>query len=240
MPAVPSRLREHPLLIAGLWLGVVAAVVAAIAPGRVLVEGPARRGFEVTSIDLPQGILVVFVVLAAVIAAAALLPQLWVRLVGITAVWGIVVTSSLMMIIGRSNDRFASETDLTLRSGGWLLAAALGIALVASVLALIGFRSVAEPPAVPVDELGNALTAPTTSGHATAALVLGICSTLAPLLAVPAGAFGLLGMRQIDLSNGHRTGRGMAVAGLVLGIVWMSIWGLLLGLSVFVVTPTGQ
>lgn len=56
---------------------------------------------------------------------------------------------------------------------------------------------------------------PSTNGFAVASLVLGIISGW--LLAI---IFGAIALSQIKRSGGRQTGRGMAIAGLVLGIVW--------------------
>jgi hypothetical protein len=59
-----------------------------------------------------------------------------------------------------------------------------------------------------------------TNGFAVAALVLGIvggCTCFGWILAL---VFGYLGKSQIDASGGMQEGRGMAIAGIVLGWVW--------------------
>jgi hypothetical protein len=62
-----------------------------------------------------------------------------------------------------------------------------------------------------------------TSGKAIAALVCGIlnivgCSGII-VMTVLAIVFGVQGQKEVDASNGRLTGRGMATAGLVLGII---------------------
>jgi len=73
-----------------------------------------------------------------------------------------------------------------------------------------------------------AFAAPRTSGFAVTALVLGIASItcagfvgiiLAPLAVV----FGVRSRRAISVSNGWRTGDGLAVAGIVLGVIGIVI-----------------
>ena len=70
---------------------------------------------------------------------------------------------------------------------------------------------------------------PPTNGKATTSLVLGICGILlCPLvLSVPALVLGYQARREIDQAPGASGGRGMAVAGIVLG--WI---GLVLGLLI--------
>ncbi len=74
---------------------------------------------------------------------------------------------------------------------------------------------------------------PSRSGKAVAGFVLGLISIIlfltivVPLLAL---IFGVLGLREIGRSNGMRTGRGMAITGIVLGTL-----GLLGGGALWVV-----
>jgi hypothetical protein len=69
------------------------------------------------------------------------------------------------------------------------------------------------------------------SGKAVTALVCGILSiVICGGLVVPAVlaiVFGVQGRREIDSSNGRLTGRGMATAGLVLGIIGLALTPLL-------------
>ena len=81
-----------------------------------------------------------------------------------------------------------------------------------------------------------------TNGMAVASLILGIlwiCS-IGSILAV---IFGTMAKKQIDASQGRETGRGLAVAGLVLGwigIAFLIIWLILLafGLASFEFTTS--
>jgi hypothetical protein len=65
-------------------------------------------------------------------------------------------------------------------------------------------------------------TAAGTNGLAIAALVLGfIPSCVTAILAI---VFGFLAKSQIDRTGGTQGGRGMAIAGIVLGFAWVGIW----------------
>jgi hypothetical protein len=75
---------------------------------------------------------------------------------------------------------------------------------------------------------------PTSSGKATAALILGIlglvfCPIIPSVLAL---VFGHQGRNEIDGSGGRMSGRGLATAGIVLGWIGIVIWGLLIALGV--------
>lgn len=61
-----------------------------------------------------------------------------------------------------------------------------------------------------------------TNGFAVASLVLGII-WLMGLGSILALVFGYIAKRQIDSSGGRQTGRGMAIAGIVLGSVGVAI-----------------
>lgn len=66
-------------------------------------------------------------------------------------------------------------------------------------------------------------TVPTkTSGLAVASLVLGILG-LCSLASIMAVVFGHVAINQIKRSNGSQTGRGMAIAGLILGYIWLAL-----------------
>ena len=77
--------------------------------------------------------------------------------------------------------------------------------------------------------------APPTNGKATTSLVLGICGVLlCPLvLSIPALVLAYQARREIDTSNGASGGRGMAVAGIVLGWVGLVFGLLILAFFVF-------
>jgi ABC-type phosphate transport system permease subunit len=55
------------------------------------------------------------------------------------------------------------------------------------------------------------------------ALVCGLLGVLCFIPAVLAVVFGVRARNRIDQSNGQLTGRGMATAGLVLGIIWIAL-----------------
>lgn len=81
--------------------------------------------------------------------------------------------------------------------------------------------------------------APETSGHAVASLVLGIAgyfiSVLIPdILAI---IFGVKARRRIAQSAGRLTGKGLALAGMILGIVHLSLV-FALGLLMAIMMPT--
>ncbi len=68
-----------------------------------------------------------------------------------------------------------------------------------------------------------------TNGFAVTALVLGIVALVTRCLGIVLGAmaviFGFVALKQIDDSHGQQGGRGMAISGLVCGIVAVVIYG---------------
>jgi hypothetical protein len=79
--------------------------------------------------------------------------------------------------------------------------------------------------------------APRVSGLAIASMVLGIIwfYWIGSVLAL---IFGFIALAQIRRSNGWRTGRGMAIAGVVLGFVGMAVLALIVVIAV--VSPGGE
>lgn len=76
-----------------------------------------------------------------------------------------------------------------------------------------------------------------TNGFAVAALVLGIL-WLYWIGSILALVFGYVAKSQIDKSGGHETGKGMAIAGIVLG--WVGVGILLLILLLVLVGSIGS
>jgi len=75
----------------------------------------------------------------------------------------------------------------------------------------------------------------TTNGFAIAAMVLGIVGfVVCGVGAVLALVFGYKARREIDESGGRQKGRGMAVAGIVLGWVWVGLLVVIVLIAVLV------
>ena len=85
-------------------------------------------------------------------------------------------------------------------------------------------QSTAEsPPPQAQPQPGPTVEATTTSGFAIAALVCGIAGFLINFIAVLAVIFGAIGMSQVS-KNPNLKGKGMAIAGLVMGIIVVFLW----------------
>lgn len=81
------------------------------------------------------------------------------------------------------------------------------------------------PPPPPPGQGGYGYAAPRTNSKAIWALVLGILSFVCCgfVAGIPAIILGNMAKNEIDASGGVQSGRGMAVAGLVLGIVSIAL-----------------
>jgi hypothetical protein len=88
--------------------------------------------------------------------------------------------------------------------------------------------------AAPGSQYAGWVPPPRTPGQAYAALFLGIVGiVLCPLVGSVLGlVFGYMAKSEIDRSGGQLGGRGIAIAGIVLGWVGLAIWGLLVALVV--------
>jgi hypothetical protein len=85
-------------------------------------------------------------------------------------------------------------------------------------------------PAAPPPSMSPPPPAPQTvrtSGFAIASMVLGIMGWFYAVPAILAVVFGHIAYSQIQSSNGWKTGRGMAIAGLVLGYIWIALYVLI-------------
>ena len=101
----------------------------------------------------------------------------------------------------------------------------------------VAAETVPEPTQAPATGPGMAAgVAPATSGMAIASLVLGLCSFLCLIFTgIPAIILGVLGLADITKGRGAIGGKGMAIAGIVLGgffstLGMISVLGILVGL----------
>ena len=234
---------------AGLVLGVAAGVLAALAPLGGLVEGPSRGAPGVTRTLEPGGAVGGFGVVAGlVLLAAIVVPRLWVWLTGLGLATGLAATCGLIVITGRTSDDFAPDADVSLAGGGRLLTVAFWVGLVAVAVMLTGFRRLALAP-VPAEEgaveeraeeeppagRGRAGRA---SGKATTALVLGVVGFVVVIASSLAVALGALALGEIRASGGHQAGRGLAIAGMVLGLIALCLLAALVGVGTLAAKPS--
>jgi hypothetical protein len=233
----------NALVRGGLAIGAIAGVLAALAPTADLASGPARNDPDrIVTIDLESAVGLLGAVGAVLLVAAAASPWLWAHLAGVALCTIVAATSGLIVLTGRTSDDFAPDADISLETGGVLLALSFWVGLAAVVITLVGFRRVAlaapEPQAD--DEEADVAEQPVRrrSGKATVSLVLGIAGFITVFASSLAIAFGALALGDIRASRGALGGRGLAIAGLVLGVVALSLLIALVGSGILTASPT--
>ena len=231
------------LVRAGLALAAVAGLLMALAPTGDIASGPARDAPRTTAtIDLEPAVGALGVAGAVLLAAAAAAPWLWAHLAGVALATIVSATAGLIVLTGRTSDDFVADVNVSLERGGVLLALAFWVGLAAVVVTLIGFRRVAmaEDPA-PEGEAaaaaGGEEVRRSTSGKATVSLVLGVAGFITVFASALAIAFGTLALGDIRASRGALGGRGVAIAGLVLGFVALSLLIALVGSGMLSAKP---
>ena len=233
----------------GLLLGAGAGLLAALAPLADLVEGPSRDTPGVTASLEPGGAVGGFGVLVAIfLLAAVFVPRLWTWLAGLGLATGLSATCGLVVITGRTSDDFAPDADVSLLGGGRLLTVAFWVGIVAVGVMLVGFRQLALAPR-PVDEGvdaesveadGPGTPAGPRSGSrkASIAFALGVVGFIIVIASSLAVALGALALGDIRTSGGTMAGRGLAIAGMVLGLVALCLLAALVGVGTLAAKPS--
>ena len=211
-----------PLGRAGFVAAAAGGVLTAATAGSTAV----RQG-DFASIEVAGGSWI-GVVAAVLCVGAAAAPWAWARLAGVavTSIFAIVVAFA---VIGfRTSDDFIAGVDVELAGAGWLMVASSVLLFAGTALALAFLRKPARGPD-PAASAGD--------GKGVASLVVGIVGLLLPFLAAPAIGLALFAMDDVRTSEGRVGGRGPAVAGLVLGIVSLAIWGVGLLMGMLLAQP---
>jgi hypothetical protein len=219
----------------GLALVAAAGVVAALSAMSDVTVGEGRV-FPLVTYTLDGTVVALGVVMALVAAAAAVLPwrMTWARLVGIGLGTLFAGFCALLVIGATASDRYARGVRPDLELGGALLVIAFWVAVAGIALALVGVDDPSAPPAGAPAAPG---AQPRTAPAAITSLVLGITGVIFFVTTSLATAFGLIGLGQIGRSGGRLGGRGLAVAGLVLGLVGFVVWTLGLGIGMLIAEP---
>jgi hypothetical protein len=225
LTAAPApTFRSHPqdrLCRIGLWLGALGAALC-IVPGfgndPVAEQGAAVIVFE-------QSVFLVFgAIFFVALVLAAVLPYAWARFAGIGVLGFAPFIYAVLVTAARADERFEIDTTITLGSSGVMLVVAFAVSCIGLVLALVGSPRIGRPAQV------NTLLEPvrSTSGYAVTSMVLSLCG-LVVLFTAPLGiAFAVAAFHDHEVSKGFRTGRGMAIAGLVVGLVIVSLGALMM------------
>lgn len=228
--AVPAgvagvRGRQYPWTIlgrAGFGIAAVGGVLTAATAGSTAVE---QQPFGYIEVAGGSWIGVIAAVLGVAAAAA---PWPWARLagVGVTTLFALLVSFALIGF--RTSDDLLAGVDISLGAAGWLMLVSALLLFAGTAVALIGLRRPARGPDPTLDPK---------DGKAVASLVLGIVGLFIPVTAAPAVGLGLFAMDDVRVTGGRIGGRGQAVAGFVLGIVSLSLWGLGLVLGMLFAQP---
>jgi hypothetical protein len=207
--------RSYPqdrLCRGGLWLGALGAALC-IFPGFGS-ESVADQGS--TSIVFDKAVyLVVGGIFFVVLVLAATLPHAWARLSGIGVMGAAAFVYGVIVTVARVDPQFEVGPSVTLGSSGIMLTVAYIATCIGLILALVGAPRIGRPAVL------NNLLEPiqTTSSYAITSMVLSICGLMV-LFTAPLGiAFAVAAFHDHERSKGYRGGRGMAIAGLVIGIV---------------------
>lgn len=215
----------------GIWLGVLGAALC-IVPG-FGTEAVAEQGS--TSIVFGEAVyLTLGGIFFVTLVLAAILPHAWARLSGIGVMGVAPFAYAVVILVARIDERLEVGTSITLGSSGVILTIAYVVTCIGLVLALIGAPRIGRPPVL------NKLLEPirTTSGYAIASMVLSICGFVA-LFTAPLGiAFAVAAFHDHERSQGYRGGRGMAIAGLVIGIVIVAIGALFMAIFIGFADPS--
>lgn len=230
MPRDPLA-RAIAVIRGGLLLAGNGALLLALSPLGDIVTGPAAdTPGAVYTTGTGVSVAVIGALAAAVILAAGALTLLWAHLVSLVVGTGVALVAAFLVISARTADGFADGADLDVGGGGLLLVAAFWLSLAGVVVALVGVRLVAQA-APPVRMRSGALQRARTAPFAAILGVLGVVVVVTSALAV---AYGTLALGDIRSSGERLAGRGMATAGVVLGVLVLSLLAAVGGVGAWV------
>jgi hypothetical protein len=192
---------------------------------------------DLTSYALKDNILVVLgLVVGALLIASALIPHFAARFVGIAVLGAAAATYGSIVFGARVDERFSEFDEYAVGDAGRMLIIAFMLTTVGITLALIGSPRIGRP--AQLNSLGEPIsTGP--SGYAITSLVLSLCGIVTLGLTAPLGvAFGIAGMDDAAKSRGARSGKGMAIAGFVVGLVLIGLGALIMSFGMGSADPS--
>jgi len=221
-----DNLTRQRLLSVGLMLGIISALIAMAAAGRPLVSGPGRVAGHQLVIDLPANTIVVFVIAALALLGTLLLSGTWAKLVGAAVAFGLGGTEALMVTIAKTSTRFHPGAATHLESGGQILGAAFIVAIAGVIAMIVGARELMPDPGSLTPDI-DAAGLPVRPGSATVALGFSLLGVIF-FPAAPVGVMlGLVAYTQIAKARELVPGRNVALAAVILGTTWISLWVIL-------------
>jgi hypothetical protein len=215
----------------GLWLGVLSGVLCLVGGfgNRVVAE----QGFN--TIIVEQGAFIgVGIAMIVMIGATVFMPFAWSRITGIGLLAVAAFIYGVLITVARADDQLSVGETISLGSGGLMLLLAFLAATTGLVFALIGAPRIGRPAALSAD--GQPMRGQ--SGYAVTSLVLSLCGLFVGFTAPLGIAFAVAAFDDDKQSRGQRTGRGMAVAGLVVGIVVVALSALFMAIFIGTADPS--
>jgi len=219
-----SGLAYAPTVIgrAGFLIAAIGGVLMAITAGSKAVD---QEGF--ITIEVAGGWWL-GVVAAVLCIAAAAAPWPWARIAGVIVSTAFALLVSFALIGFRSSEDLVPGVDVTLGPAGYLMLFSSILLFAGTAVALFRFRVPARGPD-PSRSPGP--------GKSVIALVLGIVGLLIPIAAAPAVGVGLFALDDDIVTEGRTGGRGKAKAGIILGAVSLTLWGVGLLLGMLLTQP---
>jgi hypothetical protein len=234
---VASLPRAISTIRGGLSLGALGAALMAVAPFFDLVDGPAaapRGGTYVAGIGISVSAIALTACLAILVGVVR--EVLWIHLLGLVLCTGTALVAGVLVIVARTSGSFADGADVTMRAGALLLVGAFWLALAGIAIALVGIRMVA----IAAGPANMARTGPQQRARtAPLAALLGALGVVIVVTSAIAVAYGVLALGDIRSSGERLTGRGMALAGMALGILVLSLLATVGGVGAWVASPGG-
>ena len=222
----------------GLALCALGAALMALAPFFARVDAPsaAPPGAPSTA-GIGISVTAIAVTACLAILVGVVREILWIHLLGLVLATGVALVSGLLVIVARTSDNLAEDADVAMRAGGLLLVGAFWLSLAGIVVALVGVRmvAIAAPPPTNLARTGaqqRARTAPLAAMLGTLGIVVVVTSAIGV-------AYGVLALGDIRASGERLTGRGMAVAGVALGILVLSALAAIGGVGAWIAKPGG-
>ncbi len=211
---------DQVLLRGGLGVAALGGIITTFSAGQVGAQQEILG--RPSELDVGGGAFTALVAAIVIIGAAAA-PWLWAQITGIGIAAALAIGSAFAVISFRTNEDFVEILDVSLGTGGWIILAGSLVAFAGLALALLGIAM--RPPKQQEPDKSKGV----------AALVLGIAGFPLGFAAALGVTFGLLGMAE---SRNAKEGRGLSLAGFIVGLVALVLWFLIVTAAMFFAEPT--
>lgn len=232
----PRDLSPAQLARVGHLAAAGAAILIAIAGFATLSVGPGRAaGASSVALDVEPVVATIAAVAFIVVVGATFLTWNWMAPLAAFATTAAATAAGVEVLRGRISDAFAPGAHTDLRGGGVLLTLAFWILVVAVIVqAYAAYRrgvdtAIDRAQSSPEHERGS-------TGRGTLGLVMSLVGVIMPVFSGLGVTLSLEAFGEYD-RDGSRPGRGTALAGVVFGVIGLSLLVALLGAGAFVMTP---